>query len=80
MTLNDAGEQFQINFPLSTSNAWQKRDTSQDRDRRARCNKGHRTLNQGNMDVGPGTPGQAAPTLCGAPVVTTRMEGGKDNA
>ena len=51
MTLNNAGEQFQIKFPLSTSNAWQKRDTSQDRDQRARCNKGHRTLNQGNMDV-----------------------------
>lgn len=27
------GEQFPIIFPLSTSNAWQKRDTSQDRER-----------------------------------------------
>jgi len=33
MTLNEAGEQFPIMFPLSTSNAWQKRETSQDRDR-----------------------------------------------
>ena len=40
MTLNDAGEQFPIMFPLSTSNAWQKRDTLQDRNRR--CNKGYR--------------------------------------
>jgi hypothetical protein len=29
--------------------------------------------------VGPGTPGHAAPTLWRAPVVTTRMEGGKDD-
>lgn len=33
MTLTDTGEQFPIMFPLSTSNAWQKRDTSQDRER-----------------------------------------------
>lgn len=32
-TLNEAGEQFPIMFPLSTSNAWQKRETSQDRER-----------------------------------------------
>lgn len=32
-TLHDAGEQFPIMFPLSTSNAWQKRETSQDRER-----------------------------------------------
>ena len=34
----------------------------------------------GFENTGPGTPGQAAPTLWGAPVVTTRMEGGKDDA
>jgi hypothetical protein len=28
---------------------------------------------------GPGTPGQAAPTLWRVPIVTTRMEGGKDD-
>jgi hypothetical protein len=31
------------------------------------------------FDGGPGTPGQAAPTLWGTPVVTTWMEGGKDD-
>ena len=30
--------------------------------------------------VGPGTPGQVSPTIWRAPVVTTRMEGGKDDA
>lgn len=33
ITLGDAGEQFPIKLPLSTSNAWQKRDTSHDRER-----------------------------------------------
>jgi hypothetical protein len=31
------------------------------------------------IDSGPGTLGQAAPTLWRAPVITTRMEGGKDD-
>ena len=33
MTLNSAGEQLPIMCPLSTPNAWGKRDISQDRDR-----------------------------------------------